>query len=96
LVDAIATGQTLATDFAAANVFVFDATPVAIADAAAAIAADISVVATDGYLVIADAANANRVTVYHSTDLAANGTETALVVLSGVDITQLTAGNFLV
>jgi hypothetical protein len=96
LVDAIATGQTLATDFTAANMFVFDATPVALADAAAAVAADISVVATDGYIVIADSANANAVTVFHSTDLAADGVETALAVLTGVDITQLTAANFLV
>ncbi|MCK9353629.1 MAG: M10 family metallopeptidase C-terminal domain-containing protein [Gallionella sp.] len=96
LTDAVATGQTLTTDFAAANVFIFDATPVAIADAANAIAADVSVIATDGYIVIADSANGNAVTVYHSTDLAANGTETALVVLSGVAIAQLTAGNMLV
>jgi len=98
LADAVATGQTLTTDFAAANVFIFDATPVAIADAANAIATDVSVVATQGYIVIADVANANAnaVTVYHSTDLATNGTETALVILSGVSIAQLTAENFLV
>ena len=96
LADAVATGQTLTTDFAAANVFIFDATPVAIADAANAIATDVSVVATDGYIVIADAANANAVTLYHSTDLATNGAETALAILSGVNIAQLTAGNFLV
>jgi hypothetical protein len=96
LLDAVATGQTLTTDFAAANVFIFDATPVAIADAANAIAADVSVIATDGYIVIADSANANAVTVYHSTDLANNGTGTALAILSGVNIVQLTAGNLLV
>ncbi|MCK9202341.1 MAG: hypothetical protein M0P42_14520, partial [Gallionella sp.] len=96
LTDSVATGQTLTTDFVAANVFIFDATPVAIADAANAIAADVSVIATDGYIVIADSANGNAVTVYHSTDLAANGMETALVVLSGVNIVQLTAGNILV
>jgi len=96
LIDAVATVQTLATDFTAANVFIFDATPVAIADAASVIAADVSVVATEGYIVIADAANANAVTVYHSTDLANNGTETALAILSGVNIVQLTVGNLLV
>ncbi|MCK9355479.1 MAG: hypothetical protein M0P59_15230, partial [Gallionella sp.] len=96
LLDAVATGQTLTTDFVAANVFIFDATPVTIADAANAIAADVSVIATDGYIVIADSANANAVTVYHSTDLAANGAETALAILSGVNIVQLTAGNMLV
>ncbi|MFZ3017469.1 MAG: hypothetical protein WA056_03290, partial [Gallionella sp.] len=96
LTDFVATGQTLTTDFVAANVFIFDATPVAIADAANAIAADVSVIATDGYIVIADSANANAVTVYHSTDLAANGAETALAILSGVNIVQLTAGNMLV
>ena len=96
LTDAIATGQTLATDFAADNVFIFDGTPITIADAANAIANDISVVATDGYIVIADSANYDAVTVYHSTDLNANGTETALVILSGVNITSLTVGNLLV
>ncbi|MCK9352527.1 MAG: hypothetical protein M0P59_00030 [Gallionella sp.] len=96
LTDSVATGQTLTTDFVAANVFIFDATPVAIADAANAIATDVSVTATDGYIVIADSTNGNAVTVYHSTDLANNSTETALVVLSGVNIVQLTAGNLLV
>ena len=96
LTDAVATGQTLTTDFVAANVFIFDATPVTIADAANAIAADVSVIATDGYIVIADSASGNAVTVYYSTDLAANGAETALAILSGVNIAQLTAGNILV
>jgi len=96
LTDAVATGQTLATDFAANNVFVFDGTAVTIASAASAIAADVSVVATAGYIVIADSGNNNRVTVYHSTDLAANGTETALAILSGVTIANLTAANFVV
>jgi len=96
LVDAVATGQTLATDFGASNVFIFNGTPVTVADAASAIAAGASVVATVGYIVIADSANSNAVTVYHSTDLAANGTETALAILSGVTITNLTAANFIV
>lgn len=96
LTDAVATGQTLTTDFAANNVFIFDGTPVTIADAATAIAADVSVVATQGYIVIADSANHNAVTVYHSTDLAANGTETALVILSGVSIANLAVGNFVI
>ena len=94
LADSVATGLTLATDFAANNVFIFDGTPVTIDEAANAIANDASVAATQGYIVIADSANHNAVTVYHSADLAANGTETALVILSGVDITQLAAGNF--
>lgn len=96
LAGSVATGQTLTTIFAANNVFIFDGTPVTIADAANAIAADVSVVATNGYIVIADSANHNAVTVYHSTDLAANGVETALVILSGVNINNLTAANFLV
>jgi len=97
LTDAVATGQTLTTDFVASNVFIFDGTPVTIADAANAIALDISVVATDGYIVLADSANHNAVTVYHSADLAGNtGAEMALVILSGVSIINLTAGNFLV
>ena len=96
LTDAVATGQTLNTDFAASNVFIFDATPVTIADAANAIANGVSVLATDGYIVIADSANGNAVTAYNSTDLAGNGIETALVVLSGVNIDNLLAANFLV
>ena len=96
LVDAVVTGQTLTTDFGAGNVFIFDSTPVTVADAASAIAADVTVVATQGYIVIADSANNNTVTVYHSTDLDTNGTETALAILSGVTITNLTAANFIV
>ncbi|MCK9201940.1 MAG: Ig-like domain-containing protein, partial [Gallionella sp.] len=96
LTDSVATGQTLTTNFAANNVFVFDGTPVTITAAASAIAADVSVVATDGYIVIADSANNNAVTVYHSTSLDTNGTETALAVLSGVNIVNLTAANFVV
>ena len=92
----MATGQTLTTNFAANNVFIFDATPVTIANAASAIAAGASVVATQGYIVIADSANNNAVTVYHSTDLAADGAETALAILSGVTITNLIAANFMV
>jgi len=96
LTDSVATGQTLTTNFAANNVFIFDATPVTIANAASAIAAGASVVATQGYIVIADSANNNAVTVYHSTDLAADGAETALAILSGVTITNLIAANFMV
>jgi len=97
LADSIATGQTLTTDFAANNVFIFNGTPTTIAEAATAIAADVSMVAMAGYIVIADSANHNAVTAYHSADLAGNtGTETALVILSGVNIINLTAANFLV
>ena len=64
--------------------------------AASAIAADDSVVATQGYIVIRDSGHADAVTVYHSTDLGANGAETALVILSGVNIANLTAANFVV
>jgi formylmethanofuran dehydrogenase subunit D len=96
LTDAVATGLTLASDFAASNVFVFNTTPVTVAQAASAIAADVSVVATAGYIVIADSANSNAVTVYHSTDLAVDGTETALAIMSGVNIADLTAANFIV
>ena len=46
---------------------------------------------------IADAQNNGAVTVYHSSDLSnANAIDTALVLLSGVNITQLTAANFVV
>jgi hypothetical protein len=96
LTGSVATQQTLVTDFGVNNVFIFDSTPVTIAAAASAIAADASVVATNGYIVIADSANHNAVTVYHSTDLAANGVETALVILTGVNINNLTAANILV
>ncbi len=96
LTDSVATGQTLATNFAANNVFIFDGTPVTIADAAIAIAADDSVLATAGYIVIADSANNNAVTVYHSTNLATDGAETALAILSGVTISNLMAANFVV
>jgi hypothetical protein len=96
LANSVATGQTLTTDFAANNVFIFDGTAVTIADAANAIAGDVSVVATEGYIVIADSANHNAVTVYHSSDLANAGADVALAILSGVNINNLTAANFLV
>lgn len=96
LTDSVETGMTLAGDFHANNVFVFTGTQVSISDAAAAIAADTSVTATTGYIVIADSNNHGTVTVYHSTDLAANGVETALVVLSGVSISSLTSANLIV
>jgi hypothetical protein len=96
LTDSVATGLTLASDFGANNVFIFDGTAVSIDAAAQALAADASVVATEGYIVIRDSGNADTVTVYHSTDLDANGAETALVALSGVNIANLTPANFLV
>ena len=96
LTDSVATGQTLATDFAANNVFIFDSTSITIADAAAALAADASVVATSGYIVIADASNGGAVTVFHSSNLANDGTETALAIFSNTAITSLTSQNILV
>ena len=96
LSDSVATGVGLGSDFGPDNVFVFDATPVTIDAAAAAIALDASVTASQGYIVIKDADNADLVTVYHSTDLNANGAETALALLSGVNISNLVAANFIV
>jgi hypothetical protein len=93
---AAATGLGLDSDFGADNLFIFDATPVSINAAAAAIAVDSSVTASQGYIVIRDAGNADTVTVYHSTDLSKNGAETALAILSGVNITTLVPANFLV
>jgi hypothetical protein len=94
--DSVATGLTTSSNFGANNVFVFNSTQVSITDAAAAIANDDDVTATTGYIVIADSNNSGRVTVFHSTDLAVDGTETALVVLSGINIASLTAENFLI
>ncbi len=96
LTDSIATGLTTSSDFAANNVFIFSSAKVSIGDAAAAIAADADVVATEGYIVIKDADNSGITTVYHSTDLAGNGTETALVQLSGLAIGSLIGENLLV
>ncbi|MBY4676804.1 DUF4214 domain-containing protein [Marinobacterium arenosum] len=96
LTDSITTAVTLTSDFSADNVFVFTSTEVSIADAASAIATDTDVVATEGFIVIADSDNNGIATVYHSTDLANNGTETALIKLSGFNIDDLTADNFLV
>ena len=49
-----------------------------------------------GFIVIKDSANDNKVTVYYSDNLGANGTETAVAVLTGVNILDLTAANFIV
>jgi hypothetical protein len=96
LTDSVATAVSLSSDFSANNVFVFDSTAVSVAQAASAIAADADVTATTGYIVIADSANNDVVTVYHSDDLAADGTETALVVLADFNISDITANNILV
>ena len=96
LADSVATGLTLVSDFGADNVFIFDDTAVTIDAAASAIATDVSVVANQGYIVVRDSGNTGATTVYHSTDLSQNGAETALVILSGVTITDLVAANFLV
>jgi hypothetical protein len=96
LTASVATGQTVTTNFGANNVFIFDGTATTIGEAAKAIAADATVVAGEGYIVIKDSANHDAVTVYHSNDLNINGADTALVILSGVDITQLTAANIVV
>jgi hypothetical protein len=94
LIDSIATGLTTSGDFDANNVFIFSSAKVSIDDAAAAIAADSDVVATEGYIVIKDEDNNGITTVYHSTNLAGNGTETALVQLSGLAIGTLIGANF--
>ncbi|MCX7294509.1 hypothetical protein [Janthinobacterium sp.] len=95
LTASVAVGVNLSTDFGADNLFIFDGTSVSIGAAASAIAADNSVLSGQGYIVIADAQNNGAVTVYHSSDLSnANAIDTALVLLSGVNITQLTAANF--
>jgi hypothetical protein len=91
----VSTGLAATSNFGDSNVFVFDSTPLSIGTAAAAIAADPDVVATQGYIVIADSARGGVTTVYHSSDLANNGTETALVMLSGVTPGSLVAANFL-
>jgi hypothetical protein len=96
LTDSVATGLTLTSDFGANNVFIFDGTAVSIDAAAAAIAADDSVIADQGYIVIRDSGNAGAVTLYHSTNLNENGAETALFTLSEVNIASLTSANFLV
>ncbi len=92
----VATGVTLTGNLAANNVFIFTSTPVSITDAAARIASDNNVSATNGYIVIANSQNNNAVTVYHSADLDKNGATTELVVLSGTSINTLTADNFLI
>ena len=71
-------------------------TPVSVTDAAAALAADADVAASPGYIVIADSSRGGATVVYHSSNLGDNGTETALVLLSGVAIELLTAANFVV
>ena len=94
----VATGVTLTGNLAANNVFIFTSTPVSITDAAARIASDNNVSATNGYIVIANSQNNNAVTVYHSADLDKNpsGATTELVVLSGTSINTLTTDNFLI
>ncbi len=78
-------------NYAASNVIVIGGIA-AIATAATNIAADADVVATVGLIVLSDGVDTY---VYHSTDLAGNGTETLLVTLSGIsDPTSLVTGDF--
>jgi hypothetical protein len=90
------TGLKLNSDFIKGNVFIFNSTSISINEAAAAIAADIDVVATNGYIVIANSQNNDAVTLYYADNLDNNGNETPLVILSGLDINTLTATNFIV
>jgi Ca2+-binding RTX toxin-like protein len=63
-----------------------------ITTAAALIAADTTVLATVGYIIISDGTNTQ---VYHTTDLAGNGTETLMVTLTGIsNPLSLSASNF--
>lgn len=87
------TGVATGSSFDTRNVFVFNSTPVSIEAAAAAIAADTSVNATHGIMVI-KSSTTNQVEVYHSDNLNANGTETLVATLIGTDIATLD-GNFL-
>jgi hypothetical protein len=97
LTASVAVGVTLGTDFGNDNIFIFNETAVSIGAAASAIAADDSVLSGQGYIVIRDIDNAGAVTVYHSSDLSsAQSVDTALVLLSNVNITQLQAANFIV
>ena len=63
--------------------------------AATAIAADVTVTGTDGYIVVPD--GSGNAKVYYSTDLGANGTETLLVTLTGIaDVSSLVTADFIV
>ncbi len=94
LTGSFATGLKLDSNLIKSNVFIFNSTGISIIEAAAAIAADIDVVATDGYIVIANSQNNNAVTAYYADNLNNNGNETALVVLSGINIDTLTADRY--
>jgi hypothetical protein len=96
LSDSLSTGLSLSSDFSDNNVFIFNSTSIKIADAAAAIAADSDVTAQQGFIVIKDVDNNGMTTVYHSTDLAGDGVETALVMLSGTTIGSLISDNLIV
>jgi Ca2+-binding RTX toxin-like protein len=84
---------TTATDItSAANVIAIGGAPT-IADAATAIAADATVTATIGLIIID---NGTDSFVYYSTDLGANGTETLVATLTGVSAAEaLVAADFL-
>lgn len=83
--------STVGGNFVASNVIVIGGSTT-IAAAATAIAADADVVATAGLIVIS---NGSDTLVYHSDDLAGNGTETLLVTLTGIsDTSTLVTGDF--
>jgi hypothetical protein len=87
------------TDFgtSATNVFIFDSTTISIATAAEKIAGDADITdGADGFIVIKDSSKGGLVSVYHSDDLGADGTETLVAMLSGTTIGSLIAENLLI
>jgi len=87
------------TDFgtSATNVFIFDSTIISIATAAEKIAGDADIAGgADGFIVIKDSSKGGLVSVYHSDDLGADGTETLVAMLSGTTIGSLIAENLLI
>jgi hypothetical protein len=77
----------------AANVIVIGG-DTTIDDAATLIAADADVTATNGIIVI-NGTDTSSLQIYHSSDLADNGTETLLVTLAGItDATSLVTADF--
>ena len=78
----------------AANVIVsLDEGNDTIAQLATTIAADTTVTATNGFIVFGDGTNAF---VYHSTDLAGNGTETLIATLNGIaDCSDFVTADFI-
>lgn len=88
------TGVTLGSDFETKSIFIFTAAEVTITALPQLLMTLVSTT-TGMVIIVIKSSVTHNVEVYHTTSAANNGTETLLVTLMGVDITQLNSTNII-